>query len=76
MGSLRDWLVVLKVFSVWMLICGFVGALIGFICRDRPLPSIILSLTLTSRFSFSSSGARLRVLKTGFPVTPWRAQHI
>jgi predicted branched-subunit amino acid permease len=47
MGSLRDWLVVLKVFSVWVFICGLVGAVIGFVCRDRPLGSIILSLTLT-----------------------------
>jgi uncharacterized membrane protein YfcA len=47
MGSLGEWLVVLKVFCVWVLICGFIGAVIGFVCRDRALASIILSLTLS-----------------------------
>jgi hypothetical protein len=46
-NDLGDWLVVLKAFSVWALICAFVGAVIGFVCRDRPRASIILSLTLT-----------------------------
>jgi predicted branched-subunit amino acid permease len=50
MGSLGDWLVVLKAFFVWVLICAFIGAVIGFVCRDRPRTSIILSLTLTLAF--------------------------
>src|SRR5260370_34321621 len=49
-GSLGDWLVVIKAFSVWVLICAFIGAVIGFVCRDRPLASIILSFTLTLAF--------------------------
>jgi uncharacterized membrane protein YfcA len=49
-GSLGDWLVVIKAFSVWVLICSFIGAVVGFLCRDRPLASIILSFTLTLAF--------------------------
>jgi hypothetical protein len=45
--SFSDWLVVLKVFSLWASVCAILGAVVGYLCRGRVGLEIFLSFVVS-----------------------------
>ena len=49
-GSLQDWLVVIKAFSLWASVCVVLGSVIGYLCRGRIAIAVPLSFTASLAF--------------------------
>jgi hypothetical protein len=49
-GSLHDWLVVIKAFSLWAAVCVVLGSVIGYLCRGRIALALPLSFIASLAF--------------------------
>ncbi len=68
-GSLHDWLVVLKAFSLFALVSAILGGVIGFLSKGRIVIELVASFVTTAAFMVFLQW------KAGTLGTEWSLQH-